>query len=123
MSLRNIDAANAAKGIEAGKLRLYDIREPHEHARERIDGAVTLPLSDIMSGTAKVEPGATPVFHCKSGIRTAMNAAALADIAGGPALILEGGIMAWKRAGLPVTAQGGPSLLARLAALFGGTKG
>ena len=42
------------------------------------------------------------VFHCRSGARTSANAARLADAAGCEAYILEGGIDAWKTAGLPV---------------------
>ena len=43
------------------------------------------------------------IFHCKSGGRTAMNAAALASKAGDcEAYLLEGGIDAWRSQGLPV---------------------
>ena len=43
------------------------------------------------------------VFHCKSGNRTRMNASLLAGAAEADAFILDGGIEAWKQAGLPVT--------------------
>ena len=44
------------------------------------------------------------LFHCKSGARTLANAPRLADKAGDAceAYIVEGGLDAWKRAGLPV---------------------
>jgi hypothetical protein len=45
------------------------------------------------------------IFHCRSGARTQGNAARLAAKASdaSEAFILEGGIDAWKKAGLPVT--------------------
>ncbi len=44
------------------------------------------------------------VFHCRSGVRTLGNAARLSNAAGKcEAYILEGGLDAWKRAGLPIT--------------------
>ena len=46
------------------------------------------------------------VFHCKSGMRTAANAAQLGAAAGGaPAYILGGGIDAWRQAGQPTVAD------------------
>ena len=42
------------------------------------------------------------VFHCKSGARTRMNAAALAACTDAEVYILDGGIEAWKAAGYPV---------------------
>jgi rhodanese-related sulfurtransferase len=43
------------------------------------------------------------IFHCRSGARTSANASGLAAAAGAcDAYILEGGLDAWKRAGLPV---------------------
>jgi rhodanese-related sulfurtransferase len=44
------------------------------------------------------------VFHCRSGARTAGNAGRLAAASEGcEAFILEGGLEAWKKAGLPVS--------------------
>ncbi len=79
---------------------LVDIREPDEHAREHIPGAVLWPISQ--SGQ-RLPTGATAlVFHCRSGARTQANAVRLAAAAGAEAYVLEGGIEAWRRAGLPV---------------------
>ena len=50
--------------------------------------------------------GDTPlIFHCRSGQRTAANAARLATVNAGPAFLLEGGIDGWKAAGLPTLAN------------------
>jgi rhodanese-related sulfurtransferase len=79
---------------------LVDIREADEHARERVPGARNRPLSRL---TSLESSGAqTVIFHCRSGARTAANAPRLASATGCQAYILEGGLDAWKRAGLPV---------------------
>ena len=99
MTLQTIDPVRAKRLIDDGAV-LVDIRERDEHARERIPGARNLPvggLTDVPTGGAK-----TVVFHCRSGARTAANAQRLASAAGCEAYVLEGGIDAWKKAGLPV---------------------
>jgi rhodanese-related sulfurtransferase len=90
----------AARLCEAGEAVLVDVREADENARERIRGAVCLPLSAW--DESPVGSGAL-IFHCRSGARTASNAARLMRKTGeGDCYILEGGIDGWKRAGLPV---------------------
>ena len=42
------------------------------------------------------------VFMCHSGSRTRSNADVLERVAGGPALLVLGGVEAWEKAGLPV---------------------
>ena len=42
------------------------------------------------------------IFHCRSGQRTSAHAQALASSADCDAYLLEGGLDAWKAAGLPV---------------------
>ncbi len=115
MSLSTIDPAQAKGLIDRGAI-LVDIREANEFARERVPGARNLPLS-ILGEVESVGANAV-IFHCKSGMRTRTNARRLAAAAGGTAYILEGGIDAWKRAGLPVASDvaGEPrgSLWARL---------
>jgi rhodanese-related sulfurtransferase len=83
---------------------LVDIRERDEYARERIDGARHHALS-VLDREHPARPGDDVlIFHCRSGARTAQNAPQLAIglPAGIETYILEGGIDAWKKAGLPV---------------------
>ena len=101
-TLTKIKPADVAEGLKAGRLHLIDIREPDEHALEHIPGAVLLPLSSLEAADVKIEAGRTAVFHCKSGMRTEKNCERLAERVDGDALVLEGGLDAWKRAGLPV---------------------
>lgn len=99
MSLKHITAAEAKKLVDQGAV-LIDIREASEYAAENIPGAKNAPLTRLGSGETIKDP--VVVFHCKSGARTRMNARGLAECAEGEAYILDGGIEAWKAAGLPV---------------------
>ena len=99
MTLPTIDVSHARRLIDEGAV-LVDIREFDEHARERVPGARHHALSRLSSIDTQ---GATAViFHCRSGNRTQLNAQRLADAATCQAYLLEGGLDAWKKAGLPV---------------------
>lgn len=100
MSLKHIGAQEAKRLVDDGAV-LIDVRENAEHAAESIPGAKNHPMSQMGLEPLKVD-GPVIVFHCKSGGRTRMGAAALANCADAEAYILDGGIEAWKAAGLPV---------------------
>jgi rhodanese-related sulfurtransferase len=100
--LKTITPAEAARLLRDGAT-LVDVREPDEHARERIPGARNLPLSRLEEAELAAPDGKPVLFHCRSGARTHGNAARLAAKAGVcEAYVVEGGLEAWKRAGLPV---------------------
>ena len=103
MSLPAIKPADARRLLDSGAL-LIDIREVDEHAREKIPGARHLPLSKLDEIDLAVHQGKPVIFHCKSGARTQTNAPRLARKLGDAceAFIVEGGLDAWRKAGLPV---------------------
>jgi rhodanese-related sulfurtransferase len=101
--LKTITPEDAARLLREGGATLVDVREPDEHARERIPGAQNLPLSQLERAEVDLHAGHPVLFHCRSGARTDGNAARLAAKAGlVEAYVVEGGLDAWKRAGLPV---------------------
>ena len=97
MSLTPISAADAQSMIANGAA-LVDIREPDEHARARIPGARSMPLARL----EKIQNVPAVIWHCRSGMRTQANAGALTENSGCDAYFLEGGLDAWRKAGLPV---------------------
>lgn len=101
--LKPISPAAAAALLRQGGATLVDIREPDEHARSRIPGACNLPLSRLDGAGLAVQAGKPVLFYCRSGPRTASNAARLAaKAAPSEAYVIEGGLEAWRRAGQPV---------------------
>jgi rhodanese-related sulfurtransferase len=122
--VETVSPERAAELIEDGAV-LIDVRETAEHASENIPGARHHALSQIDARHPAREGDTVLIFHCKSGMRTKMNAQKLAARAGDcDVYLLGGGIEAWKRAGLPTSAaaegNGRPQigLLGRFAALF-----
>jgi rhodanese-related sulfurtransferase len=99
--MKVISAIEAKELLEKGAV-LIDVREPDEHRREKAPGALSVPLS-----SANLAPvnNATTIYHCKSGFRTSAHIEALTTAAmsrGCEPFLLEGGLEAWKAAGLPV---------------------
>ncbi len=105
MSLSTVSPEQAKRLLEQGAI-LVDIRDPDEHAREKIAVAHHLPLGKLDEADLAVHLGRPVIFHCKSGVRTLANAHRLAELSGEcEAFILGGGLDAWKKAGLPVFAD------------------
>lgn len=100
-TLQTISPDRAAELMRQGAV-LIDIREADEHARERIPGARHHALSRLGANSPAQAGDTVLVFHCRSGARTRANARKLAAAAAGcETYVLEGGLDAWKRAGLP----------------------
>ncbi|MGB3289705.1 MAG: rhodanese family protein [Burkholderiaceae bacterium] len=81
---------------------LVDIRSADEYAREHIAQARHIPLEQMAQASAALHGAKAVVFHCRSGNRTALNAEMLGACVSCDAYVLEGGLDAWKKAGLPV---------------------
>jgi len=109
--LKTIRPEDAAALVREGAV-MIDIRESDERAREYIPGTVHRPLSSIekpgtLGSVAGGPRGNMVIFHCRAGMRTQANAGTLADAASCESYVLEGGIEAWKAAGLPVKVDRG----------------
>lgn len=105
MTLPKLSPAEAQR-LVAGGARLIDIRGRDEFARARALGAENRPLDQL----GPVEGDAPVVFLCRSGMRTSANAPKLAACCEGEAYTVEGGLDAWKAAGLPVEEDRGQPL-------------
>ena len=108
MSLPTLTPQQAAEKMQNGAI-LVDIRSHAEFAGKHIDGAASLPLDQIGSQPQPFSAGDTVIFSCLSGMRTRQNAELLKQSAQAcnEVYLLEGGLNAWQRAGLPVEAKPG----------------
>jgi glyoxylase-like metal-dependent hydrolase (beta-lactamase superfamily II)/rhodanese-related sulfurtransferase len=80
---------------------LLDVRSPLEFEGERIEEARLIPLDQLDARLDEIPEQAETVVVCRTGVRATIAAETLAR-AGRKARVLEGGMNAWRRAGLPV---------------------
>jgi rhodanese-related sulfurtransferase len=99
-SVPSIDASAAQADADAGKLVLVDVREPGEVAAAPIPGARHIPLGRLAARRDELPNDRRIAFICRSGNRSRTATKAALD-AGLDAVNVEGGVMAWRRGGLP----------------------
>jgi len=117
-----IDPVAAKQRLDRGDAALIDIRGADEFARERIDGAHLAPLTAFEAHDFSAFAGKPVIVTCRMGARTVNNASRFLGRGFGQVLLLDGGIDAWKRAGLPVrTDQRVPIDLMRQVQIAAGT--
>lgn len=105
------EAGNEVSREEARKLiedgaQVIDVRTDHEWEVSRITGATHLPLDELAQRAGEIDKERPVVLYCRSGNRSTMAAAALAD-GGYDAAKLSEGIVGWVEAGLPVDPEDG----------------
>ena len=99
---RSLTARQAADRLARGEIELVDVRERDEWQAGHAPGARHIPLAELPARLADV-PGRRPVaFVCRSGGRSSV-ATEVAAGHGVDALNVEGGLIAWQRAGLDLT--------------------
>ena len=95
--IEEISATELKRRLDAGEsIQLIDVRQPHENAFARIEGAKLIPLGEILSRVGELDETRETVIHCKMGGRSAQAVEAL-QRAGfkGSLKNLKGGITAW----------------------------
>ena len=96
-----IEPRDAQAMLARGDAVLIDVREPDEHARERIVGATLMPLGALTPEKVRALGARRVLIHCKSGRRGGDATARCAALAGIEVRNVRGGIEAWRAAGLP----------------------
>ncbi len=97
--LSEIDATTLKTWLDKGDVVLVDVREPAEHAGERIPGSELVPLSRFDPAQVPEAEGKTLVLYCRTGNRSAQAGQQLLHAGAHAAWHLQGGIEAWKAAG------------------------
>lgn len=101
---KNITVAELVTMLQQGGLRLLDVRTDAEVLRGKIPQGESLPLHLLPLSLSEMNKNATIVFYCQMGGRSAQAAAFAAAKGFADVYNLQGGIIAWTRAGLPVSA-------------------
>ena len=105
MEVQEIKASEVQRWLDEGHAELIDIRETGERSQLRIPSTRWIPLTGLEAGL-KAEPNQEiGIFYCRSGRRTQVYADKLAAVGHSQMYVLEGGIMAWQKAGYPVASD------------------
>ena len=82
--------------LEAGeKIRIVDVREPHEWEIVHIEGTTLIPLNQLPAYMHRLDSAEEIVLMCKSGVRSARALHQLRDVGFRKLKNLKGGITAW----------------------------
>jgi rhodanese-related sulfurtransferase len=94
--LSEIDPIELKRRLSKGdKLFILDVREPWEIATASIAGTLNIPMGDIPSRLAELDPDRETIVMCHHGVRSAQVAMFLARSGFAHVLNLAGGIAAW----------------------------
>jgi rhodanese-related sulfurtransferase len=99
-----IDVAEAWDRARKGAL-LVDVRSEREFAAGHPKGARHLPPESIKAGDTGLAPDDEILVVCLSGHRSSGEAKRLAAMGYTNVANVKGGLLAWQRAGLPVTSS------------------
>ncbi len=99
---RNITADELELMLQRGNLRLVDVRTDAEVARGKIPQGDSIPLHLIPLRIHEMDKAVTTVFYCQMGGRSAQAAAFAAANGFSDVYNLQGGIIGWAQAGLPI---------------------
>jgi rhodanese-related sulfurtransferase len=101
--INHIDVRQAQAMAKQGAL-LLDVREPHEYAEVRAPGSLLVPLGQLMSRVEEFRAFENkPILViCRSGARSSAAADKLMHGGFKSVYNVQGGIIAWEKAGLPV---------------------
>ncbi|MFZ2303750.1 MAG: rhodanese-like domain-containing protein [Minisyncoccia bacterium] len=102
--MNNILPEEAQKIIQSGQATVIDVRTPSEFAERHISGAMNINIYDESFDKIiqELPIDAMYVLNCQSGGRSAKACAKMQELGFARVMNLEGGIMAWKKAGFHV---------------------
>lgn len=102
---KTITATELKSAIDTGaRVSLIDVRTPAEYEAAHLEGSVLMPVDtlDCAAVLAAAGDAELRVLICQSGIRADRAAKKLAASDGGCFALLEGGVNAWQKAGMPL---------------------
>ena len=98
----DIDAKTLADIKDRSDVVVLDVREQWEYDEGHIPGVVHIPMNDIPGRISEIPTDQTVIVSCRSGNRSGQVASFLRNEGFTNIHNLNGGILAWQSAGLPV---------------------
>jgi molybdopterin/thiamine biosynthesis adenylyltransferase/rhodanese-related sulfurtransferase len=98
-----VDLDEARQEIEGG-VKLIDVREQNEWDEAHLAEATHVPQGELLERIDELEPDRSQrlLLYCRTDNRSSRSADALQDFGYENVAVIEGGIVAWQDAGLPV---------------------
>ena len=97
-----ITASEAKEMIEKGDVQVVDTRERYEYDEGHVPGAINIPHMATLPRNAELARDKPIIFVCASGQRSAVAAEFAATLGLDDLYNVEGGTVAWIKAGYPV---------------------
>jgi sulfur-carrier protein adenylyltransferase/sulfurtransferase len=96
--VQSMDPAEARDTLarRGGAFTLLDVRQPEEYAAEHLPGATLIPLPELSTRLAELDPGRPTIVYCAIGGRSRIAAQMLAGKGWEQVYNLAGGIKAWE---------------------------
>jgi rhodanese-related sulfurtransferase len=99
-----VSATQAAALVKDTKdLQLIDVRTAGEYAEGHLANSKLIPLQELDQRLPEIDKSKPVLFYCRSGHRSGNALKILQGKGFANAKHIEGGIIAWQAAGLPVT--------------------
>ena len=98
----NISAATTAQYQNRDDVLLIDVREQWEYDEGHIPGITLIPMSEIEGRLSEIPTDKEVIVTCRSGNRSSQVTSYLQGLGYDNVHNMEGGILAWQAAGLPV---------------------
>jgi len=108
--VKAVDAATLRDWMARGQAVAIDVRPAVMYAAERIPGARSIPTEAFDPARIPAAAGDRIVVLCEIGKSSAQAARRLVDAGRDEVYNLDGGVAAWKQAGLPVESDPGAPL-------------
>ncbi len=103
---QQISASDLNSLLNASKAQLLDVRNDDEVARGIIHGALHIPLHLLPMRWNELDDETPLAIYCHSGVRSMHACEYLAQQGYTQLFNLQGGILAWANAGLPIVSKG-----------------
>lgn len=102
-TIESIPAEEFARRMQAGALRVFDVRKPGEWEAEHLEAASHAPLSELNDHLAAFSRNEPNYLHCQGGYRSMVAASILKARGFDNVIDVAGGFGAIKRTALPTT--------------------
>jgi rhodanese-related sulfurtransferase len=97
-----IDVTTTAALQKQSDVLLIDVREPDEYEAGHIPGITLIPMGEVPDRLSEIPKDKTVIVTCRSGNRSGQITDFLREQGYEQVHNMQGGIVAWEKAGLPI---------------------